>query len=113
LCFFDLLGRALRIFLNKGALMKYDVIVIGSGLSGLAAGIRLAMFDKKVLTIDKHTVVGGLNSFYTRKHRTIDVGLHAMLSGIKRIKSTNYCVFINRENLLVEHGKPYARCQAG
>ena len=58
--------------------MNYDIIVIGSGLSGLAAGIRLAMFDKKVLIIEKHTVVGGLNSFYTRKHRTIDVGLHAM-----------------------------------
>jgi len=58
--------------------MKYDVIVIGSGLSGLAAGIRLAMFDKKVLIIEKHTVVGGLNSYYTRKNRVIDVGLHAM-----------------------------------
>ncbi|MDP6478145.1 MAG: NAD(P)/FAD-dependent oxidoreductase [Nitrospinaceae bacterium] len=58
--------------------MKYDVIIIGSGLSGLAAGIRLAMFNKKVLIVEKHTVVGGLNSFYTRKHRMIDVGLHAM-----------------------------------
>jgi phytoene dehydrogenase-like protein len=58
--------------------MKYDVIVIGSGLSGLAAGIRLAMFEKRVLIVEKHTVVGGLNSYYTRKNRTIDVGLHAM-----------------------------------
>ncbi len=58
--------------------MHYDVIVIGSGLSGLAAGIRLAMFDKKVLIAEKHTVVGGLNSYYTRKSRIIDVGLHAM-----------------------------------
>ena len=58
--------------------MKYDVIVVGSGLSGLAAGIRLAMFDKRVLIVEKHTVVGGLNSYYTRKNRTIDVGLHAM-----------------------------------
>lgn len=58
--------------------MKYDVIVIGSGLSGLAAGIRLAMFEKRVLIVEKHTVIGGLNSYYTRKNRTIDVGLHAM-----------------------------------
>jgi phytoene dehydrogenase-like protein len=58
--------------------MKYDVLVIGAGLSGLAAGIRLAHFNKKVCVIEKHTVVGGLNSFYTRKQRTIDVGLHAM-----------------------------------
>ncbi|MBT5376213.1 MAG: NAD(P)-binding protein, partial [Nitrospinaceae bacterium] len=55
-----------------------DTIIIGAGLSGLAAGIRLAMFDKKVCIVEKHTVVGGLNSFYSRKNRLFDVGLHAM-----------------------------------
>lgn len=58
--------------------MVYDVVIIGSGLSGLAAGIRLALFDKKVLIVEKHTEIGGLNSFYRRKNRTFDVGLHAM-----------------------------------
>ena len=58
--------------------MAYNVIIIGSGLSGLAAGIRLAMFNKKVCIVEKHTVLGGLNSFYVRKNRTFDVGLHAM-----------------------------------
>ena len=58
--------------------MAYDAVIIGSGLSGLAAGIRLAMFDKKVCIVEKHTVLGGLNSFYIRKNRTFDVGLHAM-----------------------------------
>ena len=58
--------------------MKYDALIIGAGLSGLAAGIRLAMFDRKTLLVEKHVEIGGLNSFYTRKHRTFDVGLHAM-----------------------------------
>lgn len=58
--------------------MIYDVVIIGCGLSGLGAGIRLAHFDKKVLIVEKHTEIGGLNSFYTRKGRVIDVGLHAM-----------------------------------
>ena len=58
--------------------MHYDTIIIGAGLSGLAAGIRLAMFDKKVCIVEKHTELGGLNSFYVRKNRTFDVGLHAM-----------------------------------
>ncbi len=58
--------------------MTYDAIVIGAGLSGLAAGIRLAMFDLKVCIVEKHTVIGGLNSFYVRKKRLFDVGLHAM-----------------------------------
>ena len=57
---------------------NYDVIIIGAGLSGLAAGIRLAHFDKKVCIVEKHIEVGGLNSFYVRKGRTFDVGLHAM-----------------------------------
>ncbi|MBM15074.1 MAG: phytoene dehydrogenase [Nitrospina sp.] len=58
--------------------MVYDAIIIGSGLSGLSAGIRLAMFNKNVCIVEKHTVLGGLNSFYVRKNRTFDVGLHAM-----------------------------------
>ena len=47
--------------------MKYDAIVIGAGMSGLAAGIRLAMFDKKVLILEKHSIPGGLNSYYQRR----------------------------------------------
>lgn len=58
--------------------MVYDVVIIGAGLSGLAAGIRLAMFDLKVCIVEKHTVIGGLNSFYKRKDRVFDVGLHAI-----------------------------------
>ena len=28
--------------------MSYDAIIIGAGMSGIAAGIRLAMYDKSV-----------------------------------------------------------------
>lgn len=47
-------------------------------MSGLAAGIRLACFGKKVCLVEKHVEIGGLNSFYRRKSRLFDVGLHAM-----------------------------------
>ena len=57
---------------------NYDVAVVGAGMSGLAAGIRLAQFDYKVCILEKHSVVGGLNSFYRRNGRNYDVGLHAM-----------------------------------
>jgi phytoene dehydrogenase-like protein len=57
---------------------QYDVIIIGAGMSGLAAGIRLAYYDKKVLICEKHSTLGGLNSFYKRKGNVLDVGLHAM-----------------------------------
>ena len=56
----------------------YDVAVIGAGLSGLSAALRLAMFGKKVLILEKHYVVGGLNSFYAKGGKKFDVGLHAL-----------------------------------
>jgi phytoene dehydrogenase-like protein len=56
----------------------YDTVIIGAGMSGLGAGIRLAMFDKKVCIIEKHSIPGGLNSWYKRGSRILDTGLHAM-----------------------------------
>ncbi|MBR5627014.1 MAG: NAD(P)/FAD-dependent oxidoreductase, partial [Thermoguttaceae bacterium] len=56
----------------------YDTVIIGAGMSGLAAGIRLAQYDQKVCILEKHQVVGGLNSFYRQHGRNYDVGLHAM-----------------------------------
>ena len=34
--------------------IRADVLIIGAGMSGLAAGIRLAHFGKKVLLVDRH-----------------------------------------------------------
>lgn len=63
--------------------MRYDALIIGAGLSGLAAGIRLAYFGKRVCILERHTTIGGLNSFYRLRGRNYDVGLHAV---------TNYAV---------------------
>ncbi len=56
----------------------YDVAIIGAGLSGLAAGIRLAHFGKRVCIFERHNAPGGLNSFYSLGGRKFDVGLHAV-----------------------------------
>lgn len=61
---------------------EYDAVIIGAGLAGLAAGVRLAQFDKKVLLIERHSLWGGLNSFYKKDGRLFDVGLHAMTNYI-------------------------------
>jgi phytoene dehydrogenase-like protein len=58
--------------------VDYDVIIIGAGMSGLAAGIRLAYFGKRVCILEKHYAFGGLNSYYTLAGREFDVGLHAV-----------------------------------
>jgi len=56
----------------------YDTIIIGAGMSGLAAGIRLAHFDQRVCILERHSAIGGLNSFYQSRGRHYDVGLHAL-----------------------------------
>lgn len=56
----------------------YSLIIIGGGLSGLAAGIRFARFGGSVLILEKHVIPGGLNSYYYRKGFLLETGLHAM-----------------------------------
>ena len=58
--------------------MDYDVVIIGAGLSGLAAGVRLTYFGQRVCLVERHRVPGGLNSYYLRDGRVLDVGLHAL-----------------------------------
>jgi len=62
----------------------YDTIIIGAGMSGLAAGIRLAHFDQRVCILERHYTIGGLNSFYRMNGRDYDVGLHAMTNFARR-----------------------------
>jgi phytoene dehydrogenase-like protein len=64
--------------------MHYDVLIIGAGMSGLAAGIRLAYYGKRVCIIEKHHRVGGLNSFYNLGGHKFDVGLHAMTNYVPK-----------------------------
>src|ERR1044071_5902776 len=61
----------------------YDVAIIGAGMSGLAAGIRLAHFGQRVCIFERHNAVGGLNSFYSIGGRKFDVGLHAMTNYVR------------------------------
>lgn len=62
----------------------HDALVIGAGMSGLAAGIRLAQFDLDVCVLEKHSLWGGLNSFYKKGGRRFDVGLHAMTNYVPK-----------------------------
>jgi len=58
--------------------VRYDTVIIGAGMSGLSAGVRLAYYEKNVCILERHTTIGGLNSFYRLRKRNYDVGLHAV-----------------------------------
>ncbi|MEM7516375.1 MAG: NAD(P)/FAD-dependent oxidoreductase [Planctomycetota bacterium] len=67
-----------------GSDTKYDALILGAGMSGLAAGIRLAQYDLRVAILEKHYLWGGLNSFFKRSGRRFDVGLHALTNYVPK-----------------------------
>jgi phytoene dehydrogenase-like protein len=58
--------------------VKVPFLVIGGGLSGLAAAIRVARFNPHVLLLEKHSRLGGLNSYFYRNNTLYETGLHAI-----------------------------------
>jgi phytoene dehydrogenase-like protein len=62
----------------------YETVIIGAGMAGLAAGIRLALAGKEVIILERHNASGGLNSFYSQAGRKFDVGLHAMTNYVPK-----------------------------
>lgn len=62
----------------------FEVAIIGAGMAGLAAGIRLALAGKEVVILERHNASGGLNSFYSIDGRKYDVGLHAMTNYVPK-----------------------------
>ena len=56
--------------------MKYDVVIIGSGLGGLVCGSLLAREGKKVLVLERQAQPGGCMQSYWRDGLSFDTGFH-------------------------------------
>lgn len=55
---------------------EFDVVVIGSGIGGLATASLLAQRGQRVLVLERHFKLGGFNHAFMRKGFHWDVGLH-------------------------------------
>jgi len=55
---------------------SFDAVVIGSGLGGLSTASFLAREGKRVLILERHSVVGGFSHSFKRKGFEWDVGVH-------------------------------------
>ena len=56
--------------------MKYDIIIIGSGLGGLECGYILSRTGRRVLVLEKESQLGGCLQSYRRRELTFDTGFH-------------------------------------
>lgn len=63
----------------------FDLIVIGAGLGAMTAGAIAARRGKRVLVVEKHTVLGGYASVFGRKGTTFDVSLH-QIGGVRKTR---------------------------
>ena len=59
---------------------RYDVIVIGGALAGLASALTLAKKGKKVLVLEQHNLPGGVATSFVRGGVEVEGTLHEMMS---------------------------------
>ncbi len=62
---------------------KYDVVIIGAGVGGLACGCYMAKEKLKILIVEQHYKPGGYCTSFERNGYRFDVGVH-YLGGIKK-----------------------------
>ncbi len=55
---------------------KYDVVIIGSGLGGLACGAILSREGMQVCILEQHTQLGGCFQSFRRNGYLLDTGIH-------------------------------------
>jgi len=59
---------------------KYDAIVVGGALSGMACAMTLASKGKDVLLLERHNLPGGIATSFVRGGMEIEATLHEMMS---------------------------------
>ena len=76
---------------------KYDVIVIGAGVSGLLTALTLSKHGKKVLVLEKRNHLGGNCNSYMVDGYQVDTGVHAithLIEGPLKMLMDNYFDFL-------------------
>jgi prolycopene isomerase len=88
---------------------RYDAVIIGAGLGGLATASLMAQRGQKVIVIDRHNVPGGYATNFRRQDFTFDVSLHSfdgMVDGADSFECIKACGVADKIEFL-PHKKLY------
>lgn len=72
---------------------EFDVIIIGSGISGLTVGALMARRGWKVLILEQHDITGGTTHNFSEKSYVFDTGLHYIGGNVGNKKSLSGYLF--------------------
>jgi phytoene dehydrogenase-like protein len=90
---------------------KYDVIIVGAGISGLLSALTLSKHGKKVLVLEKRQHLGGNCNSYMVEGYQVDTGAHAithLIEGPLRRLMDNYFDFLP---VFEDYGHYYVRTE--
>jgi phytoene dehydrogenase-like protein len=90
---------------------KYDVIVVGAGVSGLLAALTLSKHGKRVLVLEKNRHLGGNCNSYMVDGFQVDTGAHAIThlhEGPLRRLMDNYFDYLP---VFEDYGQYYVRTE--
>jgi hypothetical protein len=68
---------------------KFDLIVIGAGISGLAAARRASLLGNKVIILEKENLIGGRIKSEYFENCILDYGFQVVLPGYPSLKRLN------------------------
>ncbi len=92
---------------------EYDVIVAGGGISGLMSALTLSKHGKRVLVLEKNSIVGGNCNSYNVDGFQVDTGPHAIThlrEGPLRRLMDEYFTYVP---VFVDYGHYYVRTEKG
>lgn len=90
---------------------KYNVVIVGAGISGLLAALTLSKHGKKVLVLEKNRYLGGNCNSYMVDGYQVDTGVHAishLIEGPLRRLIENYFDF---RPVFENYGRYYVRTE--
>lgn len=79
---------------------KYDVIIVGSGLSGLTTAYKVAKENKSVLVLEKEKILGGRTSSWDDGGMQIESGFHRHIGFYKEFPNLLREIGINLSDII-------------